>query len=196
MTYLHILVLVNVVLPCRLSNRMCCIKTACDYFCSLSKMVVGVWTCDFCPFSPWMEAHSSSRSSLSRKRRRDGSKGEAEEVERPGKVPRSTVVSEEEALCVCEQTSFTGSWCVLVKIRKWVMILMKETLLMVVMVIMCIRTLGFKRSRPLCWWAGVGWGHSIPASQYGGGQEGNSMWVAHTHQHTLTQKHISITLKL
>uniref|UniRef100_A0A674ALB5 choline-phosphate cytidylyltransferase n=1 Tax=Salmo trutta TaxID=8032 RepID=A0A674ALB5_SALTR len=38
-----------------------------------------------------MEAHSSSRSSLSRKRRRDGSKGEAEEVERPGKVPRSTV---------------------------------------------------------------------------------------------------------
>uniref|UniRef100_A0A4W5PGQ4 choline-phosphate cytidylyltransferase n=1 Tax=Hucho hucho TaxID=62062 RepID=A0A4W5PGQ4_9TELE len=40
------------------------------------------------PQSPWMEAHSSS---LSRKRRRDGSKGEAEEVERPGKVPRSTV---------------------------------------------------------------------------------------------------------
>uniref|UniRef100_A0AAZ3QQD7 choline-phosphate cytidylyltransferase n=1 Tax=Oncorhynchus tshawytscha TaxID=74940 RepID=A0AAZ3QQD7_ONCTS len=45
-----------------------------------------------------MEAHSSSRSSLSRKRRRDGSNGETEEVERPGKVPRSTVVSEEEAL--------------------------------------------------------------------------------------------------
>uniref|UniRef100_A0A8C8I5P6 choline-phosphate cytidylyltransferase n=1 Tax=Oncorhynchus tshawytscha TaxID=74940 RepID=A0A8C8I5P6_ONCTS len=38
-----------------------------------------------------MEAHSSSRSSLSRKRRRDGSKGESEEVERPGKVPKSTV---------------------------------------------------------------------------------------------------------
>uniref|UniRef100_A0A4W5MR06 choline-phosphate cytidylyltransferase n=1 Tax=Hucho hucho TaxID=62062 RepID=A0A4W5MR06_9TELE len=38
-----------------------------------------------------MEAHSSSRSSLSRKRRRDGSNGETEEVERPGKVPRSTV---------------------------------------------------------------------------------------------------------
>nr|XP_046216180.1 choline-phosphate cytidylyltransferase A-like isoform X1 [Oncorhynchus gorbuscha]XP_046216181.1 choline-phosphate cytidylyltransferase A-like isoform X1 [Oncorhynchus gorbuscha] len=41
--------------------------------------------------SPGMEAHSSSRSSLSRKRRRDGSNGETEEVERPGKVPRSTV---------------------------------------------------------------------------------------------------------
>lgn len=40
-----------------------------------------------------MEAQSSSTLLLSRKRRRDGSNGEAEEGERLGKIPRCTVVS-------------------------------------------------------------------------------------------------------
>lgn len=40
----------------------------------------------------WMEAHGSAR--LSRKRKREGSNGEAEEGEKPVKLKRCTVVSE------------------------------------------------------------------------------------------------------
>lgn len=50
-----------------------------------------------------MENQSSSGLLLSRKRRREGSNGEAEEGERLGKIPRCTVVSRLYASAVIEQ---------------------------------------------------------------------------------------------
>lgn len=46
-----------------------------------------------------MEAHGSAR--LSRKRKREGSNGEAEEGEKPLKLKRCTVVSENNGVSVC-----------------------------------------------------------------------------------------------
>lgn len=51
-----------------------------------------------------MENQSSSGLLLSRKRRREGSNGEAEEGERLGKIPRCTVVSQLCASAVTEQS--------------------------------------------------------------------------------------------
>lgn len=60
------------------------------------ELLRGIKRCDcvFLRSLTQMQAQSSSELLLSRKRKRDGSNGEAEEGERTGKIPRCTVVSQ------------------------------------------------------------------------------------------------------